>query len=719
MSLSRRMFLRVSATASGGMLVAFQLPGCKKRKGSGGGDETPGDTPTGEPPGDGPAVESELNAWVYIAPDDTITIRVDESEMGQGVLTALPMIIVEELRGDWSKVRSEHASLDPRYGHQSTGGSTSVRLRYTDLREVGATAREMLIAAAAAEWSVAAAECQAENSVVTHPSGKRASFGQLAARAAALEPPAEPKLVDEASFRIIGKPMKRLDTRAKVDGSAVYGIDVRLPGMLVASVEHCPIFGGSLASVDASAAKAVPGVIDVLEIPTGVAVVAEHFYAAQQGRQALRVTWNPGAGAGLSNESIRQRCQAVIAGESAVSARADGDVGKALSRAKKVVRATYEAPYLAHAPMETLGATARFDAQARRVELWLSTQAPSSCARVAAEIAGVDESAVTFHPMMLGGGFGRRSQTDFLADAVHLARALPGKPIKVVWTREDGVRGGMYRPYAYNQLEAGVDAKGALVGWRHRIASPSILEAFGPLEGGIDESAIEGAASLPYQIGNIEVTYANPELPISLWFWRSVGHSQNAYVTECFFDEVARAAGRDPFELRRELLADHPRHRGVLERAAEMAGWGTPVAEGRARGIAVHESFGSFVAEVAEVSLEGGVPRVHKVFCAVDCGRVVNPDTIVAQMESGIVYGLSAALYGRIDIAGGRAVQSNFHDYEVLRMAEMPAVETAIIDSREPHGGIGEPGVPPIAPAVCNALLALTGKPVRKLPLVG
>jgi isoquinoline 1-oxidoreductase beta subunit len=694
---TRRDFLTTVSAGGAGLLIGFRLP----RRLSAAPSSSAG--------------ESELNAWIRIGTDDQVTLVVNESEMGQGVLTSLPMILGEELDVEWSKVRSEHALADPRYGNQGTGGSSSVRGDYASLRKAGAAARQMLIAAAAATWGIPAAECATEPGVVTHPkSGRRASYGRLAARAATLPPPADPPLKDPKDFRIIGKATKRLDTPAKVTGRAVFGIDVQVPGMLVAQVVHCPVFGGKLGRFDGAAALRVPGVRRVVQIPSGVAVVADDFWAAKKGRDALVVEWDPGAGGELSSASIAARLRELAPG--GVTAIRAGDPDAALAAPARRLDAEYEVPYLAHATMEPM--TCTVDVRADACEIWVPTQFPTSSRRLVGEITGLPLERVTLHTTFLGGGFGRRAQTDFLADALHASKAV-GRPVKVIYTREDDMHAGWYRPVAYNAFSAALDADGWPTAWVHRIASPSILANMGPLRGGIDGTSVEGAQNLPYAIPNLLVSYARVDFPVSVWFWRSVGSSINGYVTECFLDELAHAGGKDPVELRRRLLTDHPRHRRVLDLAAEKAGWGTPLPGGRARGVALHESFGSIVAEVAEVSLgDGGVPRVHRVVCAVDCGQVVNPDTVVAQMESGIAYGLSAALYGEITIDHGRAVQSNFDTYPVLRIDQMPVVETHIVAEGDPMGGIGEPGTPPIAPALCNALLTLTGKPVRRLPIV-
>jgi isoquinoline 1-oxidoreductase beta subunit len=705
----RRSFLKIGAAAGGALLVGFHLPGCERRLGA------------SEPNG---AEGFAPNAWIRIAPDGTVTLFVASSEMGQGVYTAIPMILAEELECDWRQVRIEFAPVhpdynNPRFGQQLTGGSTAVRAYFTPLREAAASARELLIAAAAETWHVPREECRAENGEVMHEkSGRRLGFGALAARAATLPTPGQVFLKDPEDFRLLGKPMPRRDTPAKVNGSAVFGQDVRLPGMLMATVARCPVFGGRLKSFDASAAKAVPGVREVLAVSAGVAVVAEHSWAALEGRRRLRIEWDEGPNAALDSEAIRRRFIEAARRPGAI-ARAEGDVAKALREAgPRRLKASYELPFLAHACMEPMNATARVTAEG--VEVWAPTQAQTRTQKVAAEIAHVAPEKVKVHTTFLGGGFGRRSETDFVADAVELAKRI-GRPVQVIWTREDDIRHDFYRPATYNELEAALDEKGWPVAWRHHIVAPSIFARVFPraVADGLDRTAVEGAADLPYAIPHLHVSYVMENTPVPVGFWRSVGFSQNTFVTECFLDELAAAGHQDPYRLRRALLAQnrHKRHLAVLELAAEKAGWGRPLPRGRQRGIAVAESFGSFVAQVAEVSVRDGAVRVHRVVCAVDCGLVVNPDTVVAQMESGIVYGLTAALKGEITIAQGRVVQSNFHDYPLLRFDEMPAIEVHLIESDEPPGGVGEPGTPPIAPAVANAVFAATGKPVRRLPI--
>ncbi|HEY2824839.1 MAG TPA: xanthine dehydrogenase family protein molybdopterin-binding subunit [Gemmatimonadales bacterium] len=698
---TRRKFLQDTAGASAVLVLGFHL----SRKGA-----------VAEP-AQAAAAPAEINAWIKIAPDNTVTLIASESEMGQGVLTSLPMILAEELDADWAKVKSEHALTDPRYGQQGTGGSSSIRQDYPSLRKVGAAARAMLLQAAATTWGVPVEELKAAKSVITHAASKRrATYGSLAAKAATIAPPQDPPVKDKKDFTIVGKPTKRLDTRVKVAGTAVFGMDVKVPGMLIAQVAHCPIFGGKLKKFDDGKAKSVPGVRHVVEIPTGVAVVADNFWAAKQGKDLLEVQWD--GDTTLTNESIAAKLRELAESPSAVEARKVGDAVAALAASTKKLEAEYEVPYLAHATMEPMNCTA--DVRADSCEIWAPTQFQTASRATAAQITGLPETKITLHTTFLGGGFGRRAQQDFFVDAVHTSKAV-GKPVKVIYTREDDMRAGWYRPVAYNKMAGGLDPDGWPVVWSHKIASPSILSNFGPLRPGqADSQSIEGAANLPYAIPNISVTCAKADFPVTVWFWRSVGSSINAYVTECFLDELAQLGGKDPVDVRRRLLTDHPRHLRVLDLAAVRSGWGTPLPEGRARGVAVHESFGSIVAEVAEVSLRSdGTPRVHRVVCAVDCGQLVNPDTITAQMESGIVYGLSAALYGKIDIQGGKAVQGNFDTYKVLRMNEMPQIETHIIAEGDAMGGIGEPGTPPAFASLVNALFALTGKPIRKLPVVG
>jgi len=712
---TRRDFIKVSGAAGAGLLLVTQLPGCTRA----------GAVAEGADGGEAAA----LNAWVRIAPDGTITVMVDRSEMGQGISTSLPMLVAEELEADWADVRFEFAPADPvynnpKFGSQGTGGSTSIRAAWEPMRKVGAAARLMLIAAAAERWGVAPKQCRAEMGVVHGPGGQELGFGDLAEAAAAQPLPEDPPLKDAADFRLLGKPRARLDTRYKVNGTATFGIDVQLPGMRIASVERPPMFGGAVRSFDDAKARAVPGVRDVVQISNGIAVVADTYWDALQGRKALEIAWDGGPNADQSSEKISRMFRKLAARPGAV-ARDDGNVVAALGRAGgKTLEAAYEVPFLAHATMEPMNCTAwvrkaaSATGSASGCEVWVPTQSQTATRETAAKLAGVPLEQTAVHTTYLGGGFGRRSEVDFVTDAVEVSKALGG-PVKVVYSREDDVRHDFYRPASYHAFRAALDADGWPVAWSHRVVAPSILARVfpGAIRNGVDGEAVEGAVGMPYAIPNVRVEYRQAETGIPVGWWRSVNHTQNAYAVECFLDELAHAAGRDPFQYRRHLLRESPRHLRVLELAANKAGWGGTLPGGRARGIAVHEAFDTFVAEVAEVSIEGGKPRVHRVVAAVDCGPTVNPRIIEAQIRSAIVYGLTAALYGDIGIRDGGVVQSNFHDYLMVRMREAPEIEVHIVRSTDPVGGMGEPGTPPIAPAVVNALYALTGGPIRKLPI--
>lgn len=709
---SRRDFLRSAAAAGAGLTIAIYLPGC----GRGDAVAAAAAKPTFLP-----------NAWLRIGPDGWVTVMVDRSEMGQGVTTSLPMLLAEELDADWKRVRIEQAPagkeyVNPAFGIQGTGGSTSVRAGFKPLREAGAKARAMLVAAAAQTWGVDAAGLRTENGAVIGPDGRRLTYGALADRAATMPVPETVALKDPKDWKLIGHGVARLDLKDKVTGKAGFGIDVTAPGMLTAVVARPPVFGGKVKSFDAAGARAVPGVKHVVQIGSGVAVVADGYWSARKGRDALKVTWDDGALARTSSATIRAKF-ASLASRSGVTARSDGNAAGALARGARKIEAVYEVPYLAHACMEPMNTAAHVRADG--VTIWSPTQWQMGnglgTRGIASKLTGIPEEKIEVHTTYLGGGFGRRFELDFVVEAVETSKAV-NAPVKVVWSREDDIRHDFYRPATYNRLAAALDGSGKPLAWTHRIVGPSIMgrfeSLFGPLPKGIDNSSVEAAADMPYAVPNVKVEWVRADVGIPVGFWRSVGNSQNAFVVESFIDELAHAAGKDPFEFRRALLEKHPRHQAVLELAAEKAGWGSPLPEGRARGIAVQESFGSWVAEVAEVSLSReGKPKVHRIVCAVDCGIVVNPDTVAAQMESGIVYGLSAALSGEITIENGRVVQGNFDTYPVLRMSEMPVVEVHIVKSTEPPGGVGEPGTPPAAPAVCNALFALTGKRVRRLPI--
>ena len=702
--INRRDFLEAAGVAGAGLVIGFHLPAAGRRVARAAAPFAP-------------------NAWLRIAADESVVVVVDRSEMGQGVTTSLPMLLAEELEADWSKVRIESAPADkayinPMFGMQGTGGSTSVRAAYTPLRKAGAAAREMLVAAAAVTWGVDKAECRAERGAVEHPKSRRRplTYGALVAKAATLPVPQDPPLKDPKDWKILGTRVKRLDSPPKVDGSAVFGIDVKAPGLLVAVVARSPVFGGKVNSFDAAKAKAVPGVKHVVQISSGVAVVADGYWSAKKGRDALTVTWDEGPTGSVSSASIAQLFGQKAEQAGAV-ARHDGDAQAALPSAAAKVDAAYELPFLAHATMEPMNCTAHVRPDG--VDIWAPTQFQTGAQGLGAGVGGVPPEKVSVHTTYLGGGFGRRFELDFIQEALEASKAT-GAPVKVIWSREDDIRNAQYRPASYHRMQAGLDASGQPVAWMHRIVAPSIMARVFPdtVKNGLDGEAVEGGVEMPYTVANVHVDYSLTDTGIPVGFWRSVNNSYNGFVVESFIDELANAAKKDPYEYRRDLLGKAPRHLGVLNLAASKAGWGTPLPAGRSRGIAVYKSFDSYVAEVAEVSVgSDGAPRVHRVVCAVDCGPVVNPDIVEAQMQSAIVYGLTAALWGEVTIDKGRVQQSNFHDYRMLRLAEMPVVEVHIVSSSDAQGGVGEPGTPPIAPAVCNALFALTGKRIRKLPI--
>jgi isoquinoline 1-oxidoreductase beta subunit len=663
------------------------------------------------------------HAFVRIDPDDTITVRIGKSEMGQGVHTSLPTVLAEELDVEPSRLVIEFAPVDAAFNHpampmQFTGGSSSTSTTFDALRQAGALARALLIAAAAQSWRVDAASLRTEEGVVTDGT-RRARYGELIAVARELEPPKDVALKDPRDFRFIGKPIRRLDSLPKVTGRAVFGLDAQRPEMLIAVVARSPSFGGTVIRFRDTAARAIPGVVDVRQIASGVAVLATNTWAARRGRDALEIDWDAGSGAHLSTNDIRRRYQQLALTKGAV-ARHAGDIDQALARARRAIDAEYELPFLAHACMEPLNCLA--EVHGGKCEIWTGTQFQSVDADAAAKAARVAREDVYIHTQFLGGGFGRRAnpQSDFVVEAVQLARAT-GKPVKVVWTREDDTRGGWYRPFSLHRLRGGIDRDGMPVAWRHTMVAQSILKGT-PFAGavgsdGIDPTSAEGAADMPYAIPNLLVELHSPELPVPVQWWRSVGHSHTGFVVNSFVDELAAAGRRDPLELRRALLAHQPRHLAVLDRAARESDWGTRLPRGHARGVALQESFGSIVAQVAEVSMSGDSVRVHRVVCTIDCGRVVNPAQVEAQMQSGIVFGLSAALRGAITLRDGFVEQSNFNDYPVLRMNEMPHIDTHIVVSDAPMGGVGEPGVPCIAPAVCNAIFSATGRRIRRLPI--
>lgn len=685
----RRDFIKVGALAGGGLLLAVYAPNVKSHVAP---------------------VAFQPNAFLRIDPSGEVTITVARSDMGQGVRTALPMIVAEELDADWSTVRVRQADAHPdQYGRMMTVGSTSVRNgAWLPLRRAGAAAREMLVAAAATRWSVSATALRTENGRVIHDATRRsASYGELADAAAALPVPSQPKLKEPSTFKLIGTSPPQLDTPDKVTGRAKYGIDARVPGMLFATVVHPPVFGSRVKSFDASKAKTVPGVRHVVQISAGVAVVADHTWAAMKGAQALEIEYE-NTGFAMSSAEIF-RSFAELADEPGAEARREGDAAAGLARAVKRLQSTYEAPYLAHATMEPMNCTAHV--QADRVELWAPTQNPQGAQQTAARLTGVPLANVTVHVQLLGCGWGRRSRADFVEDAVETSKAV-GAPVQVLWSREEDMQHDFYRPAAHVRLEGGLDAAGKLHAMKVRIAAQ-------PISGGgsVDGPAVASIAHTPYTIPNYLVEYCRATNEVPVGYWRSVGPSQNTFIFESFIDEMAHAAKRDAVEFRRELLANDPRMLHVLNVAAERSKWGTPLPAGRARGIALVDDKGGRVVEVAEVSLTGGKIRVHKVTLVADCGQIIHAGIVQGQMSGAVVAGLTAALYGEITIERGRVKQTNFRDYQMLRIDEMPEIDVHIVKSTAEPGGVGEPGVPPIAAAVANALFTLTGVRAKRLPL--
>ena len=697
---SRRGFLKGSGATA--LVIGFTLPAAGRVEAA--------------------AAAFQPNAWLRITPDNKVTVQCGSAEMGQGVLTSIPMLVAEELDADWRLVRVEQAPVDkafanPMFGMQATGGSTTVRAHWEPVRKAGAAARQMLLAAASTQWKVPVADLRTEASHVIAPTGKKVPYGALIDVASKQAVPAEPRLKDPQSFRLLGKPMPRLDTQQKVNGSAKFGLDAHVPGMLVAVMARAPQPGAKPARVDDTKARAVKGVRQVLTIPNGVAVLADGYWAAKKGRDALDIQWDLGAASGLSSQKVSEML-AEGATQGGAVARNEGKVGEPLPAGAKAVQAQYEAPYLAHACMEPMNCTAWV--RGDEVEIWAGTQSQGPAQGILGQVAQVTPAKVKVHTMLLGGGFGRRFAPDFTIDATLLSK-LSGKPVKLMYSREDDTAAGFYRPASVARFDAVIDAQGKASALKIGVGSPSIMAASGFMQlppTGVDEFALEGVKDNPYDIANMRVDFGRREPGPQVWFWRSVRHSQNIWFMESFIDEMAAAASKDPFEFRRSLLGKQPRYKAVLELAAEKAGWGKPLPAGVFRGIAVAQSFGSYVAEVAEVSVaEDGTPKVHRVVAAVDCGMTVNPAIIQRQIEGSIVYGLSAALYGKISFKDGRVEQSNFHNYPVLRMSEMPRVEVHLLASTEKPGGIGEPGTPPIAPAVTNAIFAATGKRVRTLPI--
>ncbi len=663
------------------------------------------------------------NVWIQITPDNIVTIAVNKSEMGQGVSTSLPMIAADELEADWKQIRFIEAPagakyIDPNWGSQLTGGSTSVRHMYEPLRKAGATAREMLLRAAAQRWAVPAGECKATQGTIKHAkSGRSLTYGQLCEEASKIPIPLNPPLKKESQFRFVGTSMDRLDIPDKVNGSAIFGIDIFVPDMLYTAIARPPVYGAKVMTYDKEAAEKLTGVLKITPIDHGIAVSASTLEAAWKGRETLQVKWDNGSHPDLNGETLEKSFMQHL-GKPGVTARNRGNVQSALNKSGKKIEATYVLPYLAHVTMEPMDCTAYVGHD--RCDIWVPTQNQSGVLELASRVTGLKPEQINIHTTYLGGGFGRRAEIGVVEEALQTSK-VTGKPVKIIWTREEDIENDFYRPGNCCKIAGGMDGKGNLIAWSHKVVAPSIFEHFAPqmVKDGVDPAAVEGIVDMEYEIPNIYVEYVKMDNPIPVGFWRSVGNSHNAFTKESFMDELAHAAKKDPLEFRLNHLKNHLPARQVLEVAAEKAGWRKSLKKGQAHGIAYHFSFGTRVAQVAEVSVnkKDGTIRVHRVVCAVDCGPIVNPAIIAAQMKGGIIMGLSAALKERVDFDKGGVASSNFYNYQELRMSEVPEIEVHIVKSKEVMGGIGEPGLPPIAPAVANAVFNATGIRIRRLPM--
>ncbi|MFD1108157.1 xanthine dehydrogenase family protein molybdopterin-binding subunit [Pseudoroseomonas ludipueritiae] len=694
--------------------AAGEQPGLRSLQNEAGGGKT-GDAFQGFAPG----------GFIRIAPDGGVTLIMPNAEMGQGIYTAEATLLAEELEVGLDQVKLEAAPPNedlykqPLLQSQSTGGSTSVRGAWVPLRQAGAAARTMLVGAAAARWGVPAAECTAQRGAVTHgPSGRSLSYGELVEDAGRQPVPQDVPLKDPAQWQIIGKPVKRLDTPGKTDGSAVFGIDIRLPDMKVAAVSACPVFGGKLRGLDEAAARATPGVRDIIRIEDAVAVVGDHYWAAAQGLRALRIDWDNGPNAKVSSSEVIGRLREAYGKRPAVQARHDGDVDGAMARAAKRVEAAYELPFLAHATMEPINTT--IHVRPDGCDIWVGTQVPTVAQSIAAKVLGLPPEKVAIHNQLIGGGFGRRLVADSIGQAAAIAKQV-SYPLKIVWSREEDIQHDFYRPAYYDRISAGLGPDGLPVAWVDHVTGGSVMGHYFPgglPEGKLDADAVEGAQQPPYDLPAVHVDWTREDPPVPITWWRGVGPTHNVYVVESFMDELAHAAGRDPVDYRRALLGKLPRARAVLDLAAEKSGWGTPLPAGCGRGVSLHDSFGSYLAVVVEVAVSDlGEVKLRRVVAAVDCGQTINPDTVAAQIEGGLVFGLSAALYSDITFEGGRVQQSNFNDYRMMRMNETPPLEVHQIRNSENPGGIGENGTVSAAPALANAVFAATGKRLRRYPI--
>jgi isoquinoline 1-oxidoreductase beta subunit len=716
----------IAATSAGGLLLGVSLPAASREQSNAKAAKAAviaGDANEAAQKG-----VFAPNAFIQIDAQGLVTLVMPKVEMGQGIYTAIPMLMAEELEVPLDSVVLAHAPpneklfMDPLLGGQLTGGSTSIRYAWDPMRQAGATARLLLTSAAAQQWKVDPASCHAEKGEIVHAaSGRRLAYGQLVAAAARLPAPTtaqvKASLKDPKDFKLIGTKAKRLDSPGKIDGSAVFGLDTRLPGMLYAAIVNCPVKGGKLAGVDATHALTIPGVRQIVKLDNGVAVVGDHTWAAKRGAAALKVSWNEGRGATYSTDKVVAELAAASKKTGAV-ARKDGDVTKAFAGAKERIDSVYEQPFLAHATMEPVNCTV--SVRPEGVDIWVGTQVPTRAVDAAVQVTGIAADKVTVHNHLLGGGFGRRLETDFITQALKVGKQV-SVPVKVTWTREEDIQHDMYRPYYYDTISAGLNADGKPVAWQHRIVGSSIMARFAPpaFKNGLDPDAVELSASLPYDLPNQLVDYVRQEpQDIPTAFWRGVGPTRGAFVVESFIDELAARAKTDPVKYRHDLLAKSPRARNVLDTAARAAGWGATLPKGQGRGVSVINAFGSYFSMVVDVTVdEGGEVTVNRVVCAVDCGMVVNPDTVEAQVQGGAIFGITAALYSEITIRDGRVEQSNFNDYRMLRIDQTPKIEVIIVKSAEAPGGIGEPGTAALAPALTNAIFAATGKRLRKLPV--
>ncbi|MCI0508425.1 MAG: xanthine dehydrogenase family protein molybdopterin-binding subunit [Gammaproteobacteria bacterium] len=699
--INRRDFLKISAGTGAGFIIGISFAGCDN-------NQSPGAEKT--------SADSFMpSAWLSISPDNTITIKIAEVDMGQGVMTALPMLIAEELEADWSKIKVEHAPLEPAYGYQVTGGSDTIRTSWNTLRNAGAIAKTMLLAAAAKTWNVPESECIAEQSFIVHkPSQRKLSYGELAKAASSVPIPKSVTLKTPGQFRLLGQSMPRLDNLEKINGTAVYGIDVMLPGLLTAAIKHCPVFGGKLKSVDSGNAEKVSGVKKVVKLEAAVAVVADNYWSAQKGLQALNIVWDKGPNQDVSSQTISTSLQqAVHKNEKIVQNK--GAAEAVINGSSRIVEAVYELPFQAHATMEPMNCTAYV--KDGKCDVWVSTQEPSGAQNTAfnevfsglgkqieklkQRLNGGRLESVRIHKTAIGGGFGRRFKSDYVSEAIKIAKSVDA-PVKLIWSREEDIQHDFYRPVTFHNMKAALDIEGLPAAWIHQSAGPKGLHG----------------ASFLYNIENVLTTVSSIDNIVPLGAWRSIHHSFNAFAIECFIDELAYAAKQDPVDYRLKLLNKDERLKNVVELVAEKSDWRQPAPEGHFRGIAALECFGSYVAQVAEISMtKTDEVKVHRVVCAFDCGLMVNPDTVRAQIEGGILFGLTAAIKSSITIKDGRVEQSNFHDFQLIRLNETPEIDIHLVNNTSPPGGVGETPVPPIAPAVANAVFAATGKRIRSLPV--